>query len=210
MNYTHYAIVMTGYAENIRDSPSRRGGIRDAPVMPCPCDQTVMSSGLCPRDTSATATAGAPACSIGKCRHIFADSCPNSQISMEPVLKALNAMLVVTETVERERERLSEPGNTETVAQRDLNDRLVLAERALCTREGLRDRPWFKHLVTLQHPSAGSYCCISLPLFDSTCTGVRSWILQQLRNRQVSRHYRFAVPYTRRGRVYSGLAARAC
>ena len=129
---------------------------------------------------------------------------------MEPVLKALNAMLVVTETVERERERLSEPGNTETVAQRDLNDRLVLAERALCTREGLRDRPWFKHLVTLQHPSAGSYCCISSPLFDSTCTGVRSWILQQLRNRQVSRHYRFAVPYTRRGRVYSGLAARAC
>jgi N-acetylated-alpha-linked acidic dipeptidase len=23
----------------------------------------------------------------------------------------------------------------------------VLAERALCSREGLRDRPWFKHLV---------------------------------------------------------------
>ncbi len=149
MNYTHYAIVMRGYAENIRDNPSRRGGIQDAPVMTCPCDQAVTSSGECPRDTSATASGGAAACPIGKCRHMFADNCPNYQVRMEPVLNALNEMLGTTETVERDRERLSQPGNTETVAQRDLNDRLVLAERALCTREGLRDRPWFKHLVTL-------------------------------------------------------------
>jgi len=149
MNYTHYAIVMRGYAENIRDIPSRSGGIQDAPTMTCPCDQAVTRSGVCPRDTSATASGDAAACPIGKCRHIFADRCPNSQVTMEPVLNALNEMLRVTETVEQDRERLSQPGNTETVAQRDLNDRLVLAERALCTREGLRDRPWFKHLVTL-------------------------------------------------------------
>ena len=149
MNYTHYAIVMLGYAENIRDSPSRTGGISDAPVMPCPCDQAVTSDGSCPLDTSADAIDGAPACPIGKCRHIFSDACPNSQITMDSVINALSRMLETTEIVEQDRERLSQPGNTESVAQRDLNDRLVLAERALCTREGLRDRPWFKHLVML-------------------------------------------------------------
>lgn len=153
MNYTHYAIVMLGYAETIRDNPSRRGGISDAPRMPCPCDQAVTSSGRCPLDTSADAIGGGPgvpsasACPIGKCRHVSTDSCPNSQVTMVSVMNALSEMLATTETVERDRERLSQPGNTETVAQRDLNDRLVLAERALCTREGLRDRPWFKHLV---------------------------------------------------------------
>ena len=147
MNYTHYAIVMQGYAENIRDSPSRRGGIADAPNIKCPCSEPVTNFGTCPVDTSADAIDGMPACPIDKCRFLSASRCPRSQVSMDTVFNALDAMLEVTATVELERQRLSLPGNTEIAAARDLNDRLVLAERALCTREGLRDRPWFKHLV---------------------------------------------------------------
>ena len=176
MNYSHYAIVMRGYAENIRDNPSRRGGIADAPIMTCPCDQAVTSSGTCPRDTSADASGGAPACPIGKCRHTLADNCPNYQVTMEPVLNALDKMLGTTEKVEQDRERLSQPGNTDTVAQRDLNDRLVLAERALCTREGLRDRPWFKHLVLLQILLLlSTFLCRWLTRI--MCAGLRPWIL---------------------------------
>lgn len=32
---------------------------------------------------------------------------------------------------------------------RALNDRLMLAERAFLDPEGLRGRPWFKHLVMI-------------------------------------------------------------
>ena len=147
MNYTHYAIVMQGYTENIRDSPSRRGGIADAPNMKCPCSEPATNFGTCPVDTSADAIDGMPACPIGKCRFLSSSRCPRSQVSMQSIFNALDAMLVVTATVELDRQRLSLPGNTEIAAARDLNDRLVLAERALTTREGLRDRPWFKHLV---------------------------------------------------------------
>lgn len=154
--------------------------------MPCPCDQAVTSDGRCPLDTSADAVDGASACPIGKCRHIFSDACPNSQITMDSVINALSNMLQTTEVVEQDRERLSQPGNTESVAQRDLNDRLVLAERALCTREGLRDRPWFKHLVMLSltqlfgcgwRIDTPCLCRCTLPASSTTMEQINSQLL---------------------------------
>lgn len=37
---------------------------------------------------------------------------------------------------------------------REMNDRLMMAERALTDREGLSGRPWYKHLVYFLYPPA--------------------------------------------------------
>ena len=129
MNYTHYALEMMGYAETIASSVARDGGIADAPPTRCHCDQPVERSGACPAGTSAD-----DGCPIGKCRFDSPEDCESQQISMTPVRNALSAMLDVTVAVEEERERLSEPGNSEVSAVRDLNDRLVVRQcRALHT-----------------------------------------------------------------------------
>ena len=136
LNYRRYAEVMMGYASHLESKSFREGGVADAPIMPCPCanlDGAVAS----------TCAASAPRPPSG---------CPREQISMAPIQSALRAMLTVTEAVEAERLRLSSDSFSELDSldlsqARDLNDRLVLAERALTTREGLRDRTWFKHLV---------------------------------------------------------------
>lgn len=40
---------------------------------------------------------------------------------------------------------------------RDVNDRLMMAERALTNREGLLQKEWYKHLVCSSEPPC-SYC----------------------------------------------------
>jgi len=39
---------------------------------------------------------------------------------------------------------------------RDLNDRLMMAERAFTDPEGLFERPWYKHLVGSAHLQTGT------------------------------------------------------
>lgn len=46
---------------------------------------------------------------------------------------------------------------------RELNDRLMMAERAFADRDGLFERPWYKHLVSLFMCAFGMMkCCTSL------------------------------------------------
>ena len=42
---------------------------------------------------------------------------------------------------------------------RDLNDRLMMAERAFTDREGLSERQWYKHLVSIFMTSVGMFWC---------------------------------------------------
>jgi hypothetical protein len=74
------------------------------------------------------------------------DAPRGSGVSLSAMYRALNRLDRVTTEVAAEMRAMS-ADNADPAQVRDLNDRLTLAERALCAREGLRDRSWFKHLV---------------------------------------------------------------
>ena len=74
------------------------------------------------------------------------DAPPDSGVSLSAMYRSLNRLDRVTTEVAAEMRAMA-AGDADPAQVRDLNDRLTLAERALCTREGLRDRSWFKHLV---------------------------------------------------------------
>lgn len=61
-------------------------------------------------------------------------------------------------------QRLREQETSSDVAlfqKRALNDRLMLAERGFLDVDGLRGRPWFKHLVSVSfHQSIAKYDCV--------------------------------------------------
>lgn len=40
---------------------------------------------------------------------------------------------------------------------RELNDKLMMAERAFTDKEGLSGRPWYKHLVSFSKPHASDF-----------------------------------------------------
>jgi hypothetical protein len=120
VNYSRYTVEMQGYSRAItsREPPF---GILGAPPMPCACQNL---------DGAVASSCVPPSASEG--------GCPGSQITMEHVDSALRKLLDVSQAVEYERRRLND--NLDVAKARDLNDRLLMAERALCTREGLRDR----------------------------------------------------------------------
>ena len=53
---------------------------------------------------------------------------------------------------------------------REMNDRLMMAERALTDREGISGRPWYKHLVYFYSPLQifVSFCCINITKINAT------------------------------------------
>ena len=74
------------------------------------------------------------------------DAPSDSGVTLRPLYNALTRLDHVVAEVAAEM-KLMMADTADPAAVRDLNDRLTLAERALCAREGLRDRSWFKHLV---------------------------------------------------------------
>ena len=60
---------------------------------------------------------------------------------------------------------------------RELNDRLMMAERAFADRDGLFERPWYKHLVSLFHVCLrnGMNDKASLEMMKCTIEEAKGW-----------------------------------
>jgi hypothetical protein len=77
---------------------------------------------------------------------LIASHAPNS-VSSSPIHKAVALFRHAAHFVHSSAEKLAGDLPHSAAAVRVLNDRLMLTERAFLEGEGLRGRPWYKHLV---------------------------------------------------------------
>src|SRR5436190_607710 len=70
---------------------------------------------------------------------------PAPQLNFAPLLNALDSLTAVSTAYEKEYGRAVDEGRT--TAARQVNERLIQAERALTSSQGLRSRSWYTHLL---------------------------------------------------------------
>ncbi|KAJ0243888.1 PA domain-containing protein [Hirschfeldia incana] len=67
----------------------------------------------------------------------------HSSIDVSPLIKSIQDLSTAAQKINKEKEE----GVKGDLRVREINDRLMMAERALTDRDGLTERPWYKHLV---------------------------------------------------------------
>ncbi|TVU35164.1 hypothetical protein EJB05_17041 [Eragrostis curvula] len=80
------------------------------------------------------------------------DKCTGCSVSFSPLHKSIRQLESAAIRIHREKKLLQAENwnlNTKqyTLKVREINDRLMMAERAFTNREGLVGRPWYKHLI---------------------------------------------------------------
>ncbi|XP_010493051.1 PREDICTED: probable glutamate carboxypeptidase 2 isoform X1 [Camelina sativa] len=63
-------------------------------------------------------------------------------IDVSPLIKSIEDLSTAAQGINKEKE-----GIKGALKVREINDRLMMAERAMTDRDGLSERPWYKHLV---------------------------------------------------------------
>ncbi|XXG57343.1 hypothetical protein AAC387_Pa03g4521 [Persea americana] len=87
-------------------------------------------------------------------------------VSLTPLYKSIKELKKAATNINAQRKALESCGGAsmwgkeskDPLKVRELNDRLMMAERAFADRDGLFERPWYKHLIygPLKHNSYGS------------------------------------------------------
>ncbi|KAK3161893.1 hypothetical protein QOZ80_1BG0082790 [Eleusine coracana subsp. coracana] len=80
------------------------------------------------------------------------DNCKECPVSFSPLHKSIRQLENAATKIHQEKKLLQEENwnvktRQYTLKVREINDRLIMAERALTNREGLVGRPWYKHLI---------------------------------------------------------------
>nr|GFC38986.1 probable glutamate carboxypeptidase 2 [Tanacetum cinerariifolium] len=91
---------------------------------------------------------------------------PDKSISLVPLFKSIAKMKKAALQINNEIKEIKENKGGAIMWKdqpwklREMNDRLMMAERALTDREGLSGRPWYKHLIYApsKHNRYGSKC----------------------------------------------------
>ncbi|KAM0863520.1 hypothetical protein ACQ4PT_044537 [Festuca glaucescens] len=83
---------------------------------------------------------------------VVEDGCPGCPISFSPLHKSIKqlekaATKILTEKKMLQAEKWGLNTRERTLKVREINDRLMMAERAFTNREGLAGRPWYKHMI---------------------------------------------------------------
>uniref|UniRef100_A0A453FFM7 Transferrin receptor-like dimerisation domain-containing protein n=1 Tax=Aegilops tauschii subsp. strangulata TaxID=200361 RepID=A0A453FFM7_AEGTS len=81
---------------------------------------------------------------------VVEDGCPGCAVSFSPLHKSIKQLEKAAMKIHMEKKVLQADKwglNTRerTLKVREMNDRLMMAERAFTNREGLAGRPWYKH-----------------------------------------------------------------
>uniref|UniRef100_A0A0D9V5G4 Aminopeptidase NAALADL1 n=1 Tax=Leersia perrieri TaxID=77586 RepID=A0A0D9V5G4_9ORYZ len=89
---------------------------------------------------------------LEKCIKVVEGGCPGCPVSFTPLHKSINQLGKAANKIHEEKmmlqaENWSLKTREYTVKVRDINDRLMMAERAFINREGLDGRPWYKHMI---------------------------------------------------------------
>ncbi|KAJ9688301.1 hypothetical protein PVL29_014143 [Vitis rotundifolia] len=119
-------------------------------------------------------------------------------INLIPLFKAIEKLKRAATKINHQRKEIEENKGWESIWKkehlkvRELNDRLMMAERAFTDRDGLLGRPWYKHLIygPLKHDDYGSK---SFPGIDDAIEKAKSqsteksWSLVQHEVWRVSR-----------------------
>ncbi|GJS75668.1 probable glutamate carboxypeptidase LAMP1 isoform X1 [Tanacetum coccineum] len=91
---------------------------------------------------------------------------PDKSISLVPLFKSIDKIKKAALQINNEIKEIKENKGGASMWKdqpwklREMNDRLMMAERALTDREGLSGRPWYKHLIYApsKHNDYGSKC----------------------------------------------------
>ncbi|CAM0882793.1 unnamed protein product [Alopecurus aequalis] len=83
---------------------------------------------------------------------VVEDGCPGCPVSFTPLHKSIKQLEKAATKINTEKKMLQAEKwglNTKgrTLKVREINDRLMMAERAFTNREGLAGRPWYKHMI---------------------------------------------------------------
>lgn len=83
---------------------------------------------------------------------VVEDGCPGCPVSFTPLHKSIKqlekaATKILTEKKVLQSQKWDLNTRERTLKAREINDRLMMAERAFTNREGLAGRPWYKHMI---------------------------------------------------------------
>ncbi|KAF5202476.1 N-acetylated-alpha-linked acidic dipeptidase [Thalictrum thalictroides] len=84
---------------------------------------------------------------------VLHDEVLHKGIDFTPIYKSIRNLKIAANEINNQIKALEETRgweflrNKDSLKVRELNDRLMMAERAFTDRDGLRGRPWYKHLV---------------------------------------------------------------
>uniref|UniRef100_A0A0E0FSX3 glutamate carboxypeptidase II n=1 Tax=Oryza nivara TaxID=4536 RepID=A0A0E0FSX3_ORYNI len=89
---------------------------------------------------------------LEKCTKLVEGGCTGCPVSFAPLHKSIDQLRKAANKIHKEKmmlqaENWSLKTRAYTVKVRDINDRLMMAERGFINREGLDGRPWYKHMI---------------------------------------------------------------
>ncbi|KAL6614546.1 hypothetical protein ACP70R_036816 [Stipagrostis hirtigluma subsp. patula] len=89
---------------------------------------------------------------LEECTKDVVDKCNGCPVSFSPLQKSVKQLESAATKIHKEKKLLQAENwslktRQYTLKVREINDRLIMAERAFTNREGLAGRPWYKHLI---------------------------------------------------------------
>ncbi|KAF8751394.1 hypothetical protein HU200_012068 [Digitaria exilis] len=89
---------------------------------------------------------------LEECTKDIIDKCTGFPVRFSPLQKSVKQLQSAATKIHKEKmllqaENWSLNSKQYTQKARDINDRLIMAERAFTNREGLAGRPWYKHMI---------------------------------------------------------------
>uniref|UniRef100_A0A0E0DZ27 glutamate carboxypeptidase II n=1 Tax=Oryza meridionalis TaxID=40149 RepID=A0A0E0DZ27_9ORYZ len=89
---------------------------------------------------------------LEKCTKLVEGGCTGCPVSFAPLHKSIDQLRKAANKIHKEKmmlqaENWSLKTRAYTVKVRDINERLMMAERGFINREGLDGRPWYKHMI---------------------------------------------------------------
>ncbi|CAD6229894.1 unnamed protein product [Miscanthus lutarioriparius] len=89
---------------------------------------------------------------LEECTKDIVDKCKGFPVSFSPLQKSIKQLESAATKIYKEKKLLQAENwslktRQYTLKVREMNDRLMMAERAFTNREGLAGRPWYKHMI---------------------------------------------------------------
>lgn len=89
---------------------------------------------------------------LEECTKVVEAGCPRCPVSFTPLHKSIKQLEKAATKIHGEKKVLQAEkwglnSRQRTLKVREINDRLMMAERAFTNREGLVGRPWYKHMI---------------------------------------------------------------
>ncbi|KAG2600553.1 hypothetical protein PVAP13_5KG526700 [Panicum virgatum] len=88
---------------------------------------------------------------LEECTKDIAEKCKGFPVTLSPLQKSIKQLESAATKIHQEKllqaENWSLKTRQYTLKVREINDRLMMAERAFTNREGLAGRPWYKHMI---------------------------------------------------------------